>query len=369
MPAPRDYEYPGVTGGFRELGATIRGEGVRSDFAGDYVGARNLLRHEDAYPVLGPALRTIGVDWNVTTPSAHPPSALVYVLPFTLVRWPLAAALWAVAMLAALAAAFWAVGVRGVIACALAPLALLWPPAAWSMFQLTPLWLLGLALAWRFRSRPVSAGAAIACAALTKFTPAISLVPLVMQRKFRAVAGFAAVWIGVAIVLLVTDVSSVSRYFAVSGDVTRYLAGRPYNGAPMIVAHRGLGILGAMAAIGLVAAVLGLSLAHLRGGRDADELSWAAWAWAGVALLPAVWVYSLLPLLPVLTWLMRRPQLGPRVLAVIAFAMPFGVAPFTRVSASVYAFAIEICGWALVLMFMSERANERATAASPVAQP
>lgn len=363
-PAPRDFEYPGVTGGFREVGATIRGEGVRSDFASDYVGARGLLRHEDAYPVLGPAFRKIGIEWNVTTPSAHPPSALVYVLPFALIRWPLAAALWAVAMLAALAAAFWAVGVRGVVACALAPLALLWPPAAWSMLQLTPLWLLGLALAWRFRSRPVSAGAAIACAALTKFTPTISLVPLLAQRKFKAVAGFAAVWAGAAIVLLLTDVSSVSRYLDVSGDVTHYLASRDYNGAPMIIGHRALGIVGTIAVVALVALVLGQSLARLRGGRDADELSWAAWAWAGVALLPAVWVYSLLPLLPILIWLIRRPQLGPRLLAIVAFAIPLGVAPFSRASAPLYAFAIEACGFALALTFISERARERATTAS-----
>ena len=366
-PAPRDFDYPGVTGGFREVGATIRGEGVRSDFASDYVGARGLLRHEDAYPVLGPAFRKIGIEWDVTTPSAHPPSALVYVLPFALLRWPLAAALWAIAMLAALAAAFWAVGVRGVVACALAPLALLWPPAAWSMLQLTPLWLLGLALAWRFRSRPVSAGAAIACAALTKFTPTISLVPLVARRKYGAVAGFAAVWAGAAIVLLLTDFSSVSRYLGVSGDVTRYLAGRAYNGAPIIVGHRALGVVGTIAVVALVALVLGQSLARLRGGRDADELSWAAWAWAGVALLPAVWVYSLLPLLPILIWLIRRPQLGPRLLAVVAFAIPLGVAPFSRASAPLYAFAIEACGFALALTFMSERAHERAISAPPAA--
>ena len=48
------------------------------------------------------------------------------------------------------------------------------------MGQLTPLWLLGLALAWRLRNRPGPAGAAIALASLTKLLPALCLLPFLL---------------------------------------------------------------------------------------------------------------------------------------------------------------------------------------------
>src|SRR5207253_7410260 len=132
--------------------------------------------------------------------STHPPTAFVLVLPVAWLPWKAAAAAWGVLMLMTIAGAWWALGVSAELAAALAPLTLVWPPAAWSLGQLTPLWLLGLALAWRWRARPALAGAAVGIASLSKLLPALSLAPLLVRRRLRVLLGFAVVW-GAAVML------------------------------------------------------------------------------------------------------------------------------------------------------------------------
>src|SRR5215208_1093822 len=116
-----------------------------NDFVADFIGARALLHRGDAYPLLGPAVRDLDVDWNVPHRSTHPPTALLFALPLAELTWPHAAALWAVGMLGALVATSWALRLprRAVV---LLPLVVLWPPVTWSLLQMTPIWLLGLAL-------------------------------------------------------------------------------------------------------------------------------------------------------------------------------------------------------------------------------
>src|SRR5581483_11024236 len=102
--------------------------------------------------------------------------------------WPVVQRAWALLMLAALCASAWAFGIRARRLPLLLPV-LGSPPVLTSFSQLTPLWLLGLALAWRFRPRPGLAGAFVAMAALTKGMPLLSLVPLLRQRWRAALLG------------------------------------------------------------------------------------------------------------------------------------------------------------------------------------
>jgi hypothetical protein len=328
VPAPSNPDKPGVSGGIRTAAAQLRGEGPPVDFVQDYVGARRLVQDGETYPVLTRAFASVGLDWPANHRSTHPPSAFVLALPVAWLPWKAASAVWATLMLVAIAGAWWALGASPELAAALAPLALVWPPAAWSLGQLTPLWLLGLALAWRLRDRPAAAGAAIALASLTKLLPALSLVPLLAVGRWRALRGFAAVWAAAAAVLVLLHPRALERYVHVARGVGREQAARGENSALLWAAWHHLGPAGAAAAFVLVAAVAALSLRRLRGARRPDRWSWDAWSWAGVALLPIAWIYSLLPLLPALVRTLRRGRLVARPLALATLAIPFFVDPF-----------------------------------------
>jgi Glycosyltransferase family 87 len=328
VPAPPNPDKPGRSGGIRTAAAQLRGEGPPVDLVQDYVGARAIAGHDDEYPLLTDAFARVGLDWRAPHRSTHPPTAFLLVLPVSWLPWTVAAATWAAAMIAAIATAWWAFGLRSELAVTAAPLTLLWPAASWSLGQLTALWLLGIALGWKFRERPQVAGAAIALASLTKLLPALALVPFLVLRRWSVVRGFAAVWAVAIAALLVLDARAFARYVEVAKAGGREQAARGENSALIVAAEHDYGTAGLLVAICIVAAVLGSSLRRLRARASLDRWSWDAWTWAGVALLPIAWIYSLLPLLPALTRLARRGGAVASALALVTFTIPFVIDPF-----------------------------------------
>jgi hypothetical protein len=328
LPAPANPDKPGVSGGIRTAAAQLRGAGPPIDLVQDYVGARALAGDGDAYPVLTTAYSSVGIAWPAEHRSTHPPTAFVLVLPVAWMSWKAGAAVWGLLMLTAIGAAWWALGARWELAAALAPATLLWPPAAWSLGQLTPLWLLGVALAWRWRDAPLRAGAAVAFAALTKLLAALCLIPFVVVRRLRAALGFAVVAGCALLVLLALRPHVIDHYVSLARAVGRDQAARGENSALLWAFGHNYGAVGVIAAALLVAGILATSLRRLDAFASLDEWSWWAWSWAAVALLPIAWIYSLLPLLPGLVYALRHGGLVGRALAAVTIAMPFFVDPF-----------------------------------------
>ena len=110
--APGNPDKPGRAGGIRTAAAQLRGSGPPVDLVQDYVGARDLARGRDAYPVLTRAFASVGLAWPAGHRSTHPPTAFLLVLGVAWLPWKAAAAVWMVLMLAALAGAYWALGAR-----------------------------------------------------------------------------------------------------------------------------------------------------------------------------------------------------------------------------------------------------------------
>jgi Glycosyltransferase family 87 len=367
VPAPRDFDRPGKTGGIRTAATQLRGDGPPVDLVQDYVGARRLVLGGDPYPQITEAAASAGVVWRVPHRSTHPPTAFLLVLPVAWLPWRAASAIWADLMLCALAASFWAFGVRAALAVALAPVAVVWPPVAWSLGQLTPLWLLGLALAWRLRARPTHAGAAIGLAALTKLLPAVTLVPLLAAGRWRALRGFAGVGIAAVTVLLLLRASAVTRYLRVARADGRDQAARGENSSFVWSAAHHLGPAGVVFALALVAVVAGASMRRVRSLRGVDRWSWDAWTWIGVALLPIAWIYSLVPLLPALVRILLRGRPFARPLALATLTIPFFVDPFGLPSGSALALGTAWLGLALLVdgpVFGLGRDERAAVAAS-----
>jgi Glycosyltransferase family 87 len=362
LPAPANQDKPGILGGLRTAAAQLRGEGPPVDLVQDYVGGRRLVRRHDAYPVLTEAFASVGLRWPAEHRSTHPPTAFLLVLPVAWLPWKAAAAVWAALMLLAIGGAWWALGARAELAAVLAPLTLVWPPAAWSLGQLTPLWLFGLALAWRERRRAAGAGAAIGLASLTKLVPAVSLVPFLALGRAAVLRTFAALWVVAGIVLAAISPGAIGRYVSVGRSVGDDQAARGENSALLWAFEHHLGAVGLAAGVLLVVLVLGVSLVRLRAVRQLDEWTWCAWCWGGVALLPIAWIYSLLPLAPVLWLCLRRGGVAARALALFALVVPFTIDPFGLPGAIWLAAATASAG--LSLLAIAPRPERRPAIAS-----
>jgi hypothetical protein len=301
------------------VGLTLLGSGQpENDFVQDLAGARALRHGGNAYPLVSVAAAELGLVWEIEHQSTHPPSAFLFALPLADLPWPQAASLWTLAMLATLLATSWALRVPWQ-ATALAPLFLLWPPVTYALFQTSPIWLIGLALAWRWRNSPYVAGVCLGIASLPKFFAAFGLLVFIRQREWRALVGFVAVWVLAVGLILVLNAGAVPQYIMANRSESPLQIARLDNGALLPAAWA----IGGHVAIILAAGLVGCAAALLLRSREMTASRWALCVWLGVALLPIAWTYSLLPLLPWLIRLLWRGEAWPRLLSALAIGSSF----------------------------------------------
>jgi Glycosyltransferase family 87 len=318
----------------RYAASVLKGQRTITDVTTDFVGFRALLYGGDPYALLSSALKANGVEWDVHHASTHPPTAYLLVAPVALLPIGLAVAVWSWLMVAALAAGYRKFGFSWHAAAGLALLTILWPPAAFSLPQLTPLWF--LAVAWALRSRSLLSGAVIGIASLTKFFPAILLCPFVLRRNWRAVLAFGGVWlVGIAILAFI-DSTVFQRYYEVNQANSIDMILRSDNASALAASYRRWGWIGVGCVLFYFAAIW---IITLRNQRDWD-FSVMLYAYLSVAGLPIFWIYSALPLLLVLIWFMSTraifisapavvsffilllcPKLGPQSVPYIAFSL------------------------------------------------
>ena len=291
---------------------------LRFDIAQDYIGANALIHHnEELYPVLVTAFEKMGITWQADHRSTHPPTAFLMVVPFTLFDYPTAQTLWMLCMFACILFTARVFSLNWKMSLLAGVLSLAWPPAIWSLGQFTPIWLLGLALAYRFREKPLLSGLFIGLASLPKYFAAAALIHPLWRRRWAVLISFAVVWLSAVALLLLLRPDVLSAYAASNIGNTMDQILRPDNGAMLVVAWRLGGWPGLAAVIVLTVCVF---LAALR---SEGQAAWACLVWLGIATLPVAWVYSLLPLLPWLILTIKSNKKNPRLLALIAVVMPY----------------------------------------------
>lgn len=312
--------------------AAFRGEYPYSDIAADIIGFRRLYLGGDPYPILGPALAELGIDWDVAHTHTHPPTAFLFAAPIAFLPWKTASSLWAFASLAGIAASFLLLGWPWRRALGLALLIPLWPPAALSMGQLTVIWLLGFALAYRLTSpnNPAggfASGAVIGIASLTKFFPALLLAPHIVARRYRALVGFGLVWLAALAAVWLMHPGALARYLEINVGNSMTQIERLDNASVVALAFRSFGLGGVALVIGCACAILLAVLWGMRrrGGLDHAKL-WMLSLYFSVALLPIMWMYSLLPLIPVIWYFLNRNNKAADYAALYAIGVP-AVAP------------------------------------------
>lgn len=312
---------------------TLSGNSPASDMAVNYLGARLMIDHENPYPILGPALKKVGIDWDVPHASTHPPTAILLAAPLSFFTWPVFSMLWAWLMTLLLYNSL-PNDLKGIPQKSLLLLVLLfWPPISFSLGQLTIVWLSCIVLAYRCREKnPALAGALIGVATFTKFFPIIMLAPFILRKKWGAVIGFSIVWFAAISILYLLDPQIWVSYFqANSSNFIHQMMREDCSSFPLFL-YKQFGISGAF----ITAALLIVFVRHflriyIRHGISSaiGEYEWAGYLFLSIILLPIAWIYSVVPLLPILLKLLGSSGSKFNVLGLIAlFAVvvfpPFG---------------------------------------------
>jgi hypothetical protein len=300
-----------------EVFLILSGQRPYSDIAQDFYGFRALCLRADAYAPINEAVKTLGLDWRVFHSSTHPPTAFLLTAPVAFLPWPVASAIWGWLMLVAIVASLRLYGLGWRWIALLLPVLCVWPPFVYSLEQLVPIWLLGIALAYRKQETPFWAGVWIGFASLTKFLPGILLIPFLLRRKWSTVSGFTAVWIIALVLVIALHPGAIPSYLTINGSTTPETINRLDNGAflPSLLRFFGLP--------GMAAGLLFLLLIAWVGRKN-----WYTWEFLAVALLPIAWIYSLFPLLPGMIAKQKTP-FTVAAFVLIIFMPPMGfVTPY-----------------------------------------
>jgi hypothetical protein len=307
---------------------TLRGTGSASDLAQDIIGFRAMARQEDAYPLLGPAGKELGLLWPVAHVSTHPPTAFVLVAPIAFLPWSLAAMIWAWLMLGLLAFAFRLYGLPWLVALGLTPIALLWPPVSTSLGQFTIIWLLGCAVGYRHMWRNYFlTGIGIGLAALTKIAPGLMIILFLSKKRWPAILGIASVGIVSLASAVLLSPASLYQYVQANRSNARAMFLREDNASLLGTGYRWGG------AWGIIAVFVFLALVCWANRRVVCEKNtlfpsttlWMLLTYVSVALLPVSWIYSLTPLLPVIGCLLGKRKLSTLAVGLCCIGIPLFV--------------------------------------------
>ncbi|MDA8080718.1 MAG: glycosyltransferase 87 family protein [Actinomycetota bacterium] len=194
----------------------------QSDFQVLYSSADAVIHHISPYPAVG-------------SPSVYSGSSFVYpyavaylFVPFTWLSPSQAQYTFVLVSVASVGLALWLLGVRRLSAYVLF-LAASTTIVAWQMGTLNPLFVLGLATAWRFRSKAFVIGAVVSSVAFAKLFLLPLLVWLIITRRFRALAYALAFLAVLAAVSFLGGPLSFGHYLTLLGQLSRHEGARGFS--------------------------------------------------------------------------------------------------------------------------------------------
>lgn len=364
-PGAMPWSYPDT---IKHASATLKGQTPFSDFAAEVVGFRALYNGTDPYPVLGTAFKELGIDWPVMLPHSHPPTSYLFAAPVAFMPWPWASATWAWLMLCLIALSFRLYGLSWRIALGLAPLTLLWPPASIALGQVTILWLCCLALAYYFRKSSLFwSGVGLGLASATKFWAGMMIIIFLLKRRWTAVLGFISIWIAMLAAVCALNWKAIPRYFEASRQVSLPIIERTDNQAPIIVSYRN----GGWAGVALILCFFSLIVfvnrrCLVEWKRFPSTRAWMLASYFSVVLLPTSYVYALIPLLPVIIFLLCERKIASTALAALALLIPSVYVQGGDESALPIASVSLFLGLALILDVMPFKIFQRRWSRRPV---
>jgi hypothetical protein len=309
---------PAPNGGFREAGRRLLGpvaiavvllvvfwwwltlavQGSPADWAFDFrqfwQGANDAVEGRSPYPseallaTSGDHLDPEGIRDVFRFP--YPAGALVVLAPFGLLSFHAAAAVWSALLIASVLAALALLGVRDwrVLAVVVASAPLI---SSVRLGTLTPVLVLLLAAAWRWRDRPWVGGSTIALAVSLKLFVWPAVVWLLATRRYAAAIVAAALAAALTIgAWAALGFDGLAEYPELLRRLTDVVADRGYS---LVALGTELGLLSGVAEALPWLVGLALLVAVVRFGRraDGDAMAFSLAIVAALALTPIVWMH------------------------------------------------------------------------------
>jgi Glycosyltransferase family 87 len=335
--------------------ALVRGHVVAVDFRdGPWVAGHRLL--SGLTPYVGPhSAQLQGITF------VYPAAAAILLAPFSLLSQGAAGTAFT---FVTVAAALLTLRVLDVKDWRVYGVALMWPEvvSAWETANVTLLLGLAMALAWRYRDRPVVAGGLVALAISAKpFVWPLALW-LVATRRYRAL-GF-TLGLGVAINVLAwaaVGFDQISRYAALMSTLAKNQENRGYSLVAMVLNRGGDRLMAYGLLVGVTAIVAGACLVagRRRGGRPAFALAIAAC----LVTSPMSWLhYFALLVIPLA---LARPRLSTLWLVPLLFQLP-AVGASTRQTTMMFGLAAVIIAKASISIEPDPLGLKKAGSSLPV---
>lgn len=305
--------------------ATLQGTPpAATDVATAIAGFRRLYLGLDTYPALGLALADYGINWDVKHASTHPPTAFLLVAPVSFLPWDAALTVWAWLMVILLFATLVSMRLSWWRALALTPVLLLWPPVATSLGQITIIWMFALAMAYRLsKEHPSWSGLWIGIGAMTKLTPGVMMIAFILQKRWRALIGFALAWSVALATIVILNPSAILRYIEVNKSNMPVIIQREDNASLLVAGYRWAGWLGILAVTSFFLVIIVVNRRLLLSERAViSAKGWMLLSYFAVALLPIFWIYSLLPLLPVMVFLVSQKKIITTLIVALCVFIP-----------------------------------------------
>jgi hypothetical protein len=201
---------------------------------------------------------------------------------------------------------------------------MLWPPASASLGQVTIVWMFGIAMAYHFRkSSQFWSGASLGLASLSKYMPGLLVFIYIVKRRWRGVLGFFSVWIFSLALVSILNSAAIPRYFEENRTTTFAILERADNGAPLLMVYRYAGLAGIVSVAIFFALILFTNRRYFHEWKTYPPTrAWMILAYLAVACLPIFWVYSLMPLLPVLIFLLIQRKIITTIIGLYCLLIP-----------------------------------------------
>ena len=300
------------------------GTGDLGDVFQDVIGFRCLCERRDAYPILNDALGKIGIQTSeMPFASTHPPTAFLFAAPIAYLPLLRAAQVWFFLCVLLIFLSLLCYGIRWMPAVGFSLWAgVLWEPFNGSFHQLTPIWLAGVAMAYRYRfHRTLWSGIGIGIASLTKLLPIGIAAYFLFARKYRAAIGIVIAWTCAVAVVLCLSPAAFSQYVSMArqgntwGQFTRV-----DNIFPFAQAYFRFGVGGLALVAGYIGLLIWRNRVPLFRPMVSPDFSFFLYSFLAVMFLPLCWNYALMPLFPVLGYFMLRGRIIHRLIATIVIA-------------------------------------------------
>jgi hypothetical protein len=317
------------------VASTLKGYVAASDINQDIIGAQGLILHRDPYPTYSPANPALGYEeFAVGHASTHPPTTFLFALPIALLPQKWALAIWAWFMLLLLVLTLRCYGWSWKVALGLMPILLLWTPIQISLGQVTIIWLFGVSVAYRFQNkRQFLSGASIAFASLTKFLPGLMIIAFFTKKQWRALLGFVCLWLAILMVLTVLFPGTINRYLEVNQTTSLETIQRTDNSALLFSSYRIGGWLGtSLAGVFLLSILIANRDCLLNRQPDSAPRFWRILIYFSVVLLPIAWIYSIVPLLPIIAYQVFQKKLAVKLVGLCCIVLPCVAPPWGDLS-------------------------------------